>query len=247
MFNKIFYLIKYFFLRNFVRKYKISPILNYGFVLNDYIINNKNELGVLFNKYGSDKGGQIKSRYLGWFPHNYDQIYDNIFFNFKEKKFNLLEVGIGSVNQNVKSALPSHCKSGASLKAFRDYFPKAHIYGCDIDPDVLFKDKRITTFHLDQTSKINVKKFFFKLNKDFLIIIDDGLHEFYANIVFFETAINFLKSGGIYVIEDVNEFKMKAYYKYFSNYKKDYRINFYNIYNSKFLGRSNNLIIINKK
>ena len=39
MFNKIFYLIKYFFLRKFIRKYKISLIPNYDFVFNDHIIN----------------------------------------------------------------------------------------------------------------------------------------------------------------------------------------------------------------
>jgi hypothetical protein len=32
---------------------------------------NKNKLDLLFKKYGSDKGGGVKSSNLGWHPHNY--------------------------------------------------------------------------------------------------------------------------------------------------------------------------------
>jgi len=244
-FRTFLYLIKYFLLRNFVRKYKISSIQNYGFVVNDYLVY-ENKLDLLFKKYGSDKGGGIKSSYLGWYPHNYSQLYHEIFFKFRNQKFNFLEVGIGSINQSIKSALPLHCKQGASLRAFQEYFPKAQIYGCDIDKDILFKDKRILTFYLDQTSKKECQEFFFKLNKKFTIIIDDGLHEFNANIILFQEAINYLNLDGIYIIEDVNEFKIKKYYNYFSRYKNKLIINFFNIHNSKFLGRSNNFIMIRK-
>ena len=249
---KKFLLIKYFFLRIFVRKYKISPIKHYGFILNDYLINFNNDLDLLFYKYGSDKGGRFKNKYLGWHPHNYAQIYNDLFFHLRKKKFNFLEVGIGSVDRNIKSSLPSFAKSGASLRAFRDYFFKANIYGCDIDDKVLFEENRIKTFCLDQTSKKLVKKFFKDQNKFFLIIIDDGLHTFEANISFFETAIKYLlkkKRGvgeGMYIIEDVNEFDLKRYYDYFLRLNKKFKVNFYNIHNLKFYGRSNNFILIRK-
>lgn len=96
-FRSFLYLIKYFLLRNFVRKYKISPIQNYGFVINDYLLN-KNKLDLLFKQYGSDKSGGTKSSYLGWYPHNYSQLYHEIFFKFRNQRFNFLEVGIGSIN-----------------------------------------------------------------------------------------------------------------------------------------------------
>jgi hypothetical protein len=247
VFKKLLYLIKYFILRSFLRKYKISAIKNYGFVINDYLINHKNDLDDLFNKYGSDKGGYFKTKYLGWNPHNYGQLYDDLFSNLRNKKFNFLEVGIGSIDPNIKSSLPVHCKSGASLRAFQDYFSKAMIYGCDIDHKILFKEKRIKTFYLDQTSNREVKKFFISRNIYFSIIIDDGLHTFEANIKFFEVAINYLTSGGMYIIEDINEFKIKAYYNYFSRHSKKFNINFYNIYNANFFGRSNNFILIKYK
>ena len=34
-------------------------------------------------------------------------------------------------------------KPGASVRAFRDYFDKAIIYGADIDSKILFFEKRI--------------------------------------------------------------------------------------------------------
>lgn len=247
MFKKFLYLIKYFIFRIFVRKYRISEIKNYGFIINDYLINYNNDLDFLFNKYGSDKGGYFKTKYLGWNPHNYAQIYDDLFSTLRKKKFNFLEVGIGSVDPSIKSSLPVHCKSGASLRAFQDYFSKAIIYGCDIDHKVLFKEKRIKTFYLDQTSKNKVKKFFISKNIFFSIIIDDGLHTFDANTKFFEIAINYLTRDGMYIIEDVNEFKIKAYYNYFVNHSKKFNVNFYNVYNANFFGRSNNFILIRYK
>jgi hypothetical protein len=244
---KKFLLIKYFFLRFFVRKYKISAIKNYGFIVNDYLINFNNDLDLLFYKYGSDKGGRFKSRHVGWNPHNYAQIYNDLFFSYRQKKFNFLEIGIGSVDKNVRSSLPSFAKTGASLRAFRDYFFKANIYGCDIDDKVLFKENRIKTFCLDQTSKKQVKSFFKKQSKNFLIVIDDGLHTFEANISFFEIAIKYLiREQGIYIIEDINEFDLKRYYDYFSKSKKSFKVNFYNLHNCNFKGKSNNFILIRK-
>jgi hypothetical protein len=244
-FKYIIYLINYFIKRSFVRKYKINNVKNYGFIINDYLITDT-KLDSLFRKYGCDKGGGVLSKKLGWFPHNYGQLYDQLFCNLKNKKFNFLEVGIGSVDQNIKSALLPHCKSGASLRAFRDYFTKANIYGADIDKSILFKDKRISTRYLDQTSKKCVKDFFYSIKKKFTIIIDDGLHEFDANITLFQIGIKYLTVNGIYIIEDINEFKIHYYYEYFLKYKNRYAVNIFNIYNQKFFGKSNNFIMIKK-
>jgi len=259
MIRNIFYFIKYHFYKLIIRKYRISAIKSYGFYINDYLVDNKNDMDRLFNKYGSDKGGK-KNKYLGWNPHNYGQIYDDLFYHLQLRKFNLLEVGIGSVDKNIKSSLPYYAKSGASLRAFRDYFKKANIYGCDIDKKTLFKEKRIFTFQLDQTSKNNVKDKLSLINKHFHIIIDDGLHTFEANICFFEVAIKYLAlekiggrgkskniiESGFYIIEDVSEWDLNKYYNYFSK-KNKYNVKFYSIHNPSFFGKSNNLIIIRVK
>ena len=42
-----------------------------------------------------------------------------------------------------------------------------------------------------------------ELQKPFDIIIEDGLHEFYANVCFFENSIHKLGPNGYYIIEDI--------------------------------------------
>ena len=82
-------------------------------------------------------------------------------------------------------------KPGASVKAFRDFFPEEKIFGADIDKEILFKDKRINTYYVDQTDLKSLKKLYKKIGSNFDLIIDDGLHASYANINVIISSINF--------------------------------------------------------
>ena len=78
------------------------------------------------------------------------------------------------------------------LRAWRDYFSEANIYGGDIDKDILKNEDRIKTFHVDQTNPSSIKSMFDRIGvKKFDVILEDGLHEYNANICFFENSINF--------------------------------------------------------
>ena len=97
-------------------------------------------------------------------------------------------------------------KPGASLRAWRDYFENAKIYGADIDKEILFRETIIKTFYVDQTDKKSVLQMWKKIDeKNFNLIIDDGLHTFSAAINLFELSINRLKPDGIYIIEDAQK------------------------------------------
>ena len=77
----------------------------------------------------------------------------------------------------------------------------------------------------------------------FDIILEDGLHEFNANICFFENAIKYLCDEGFYIIEDVY-FKDKAkFINYFKNYNYNYLI--VDIYHKNNI--ANNCIVIIRK
>ena len=39
---------------------------------------------------------------------------------------------------------------GSSLRALRDYFPNANIFGADIDKNIVNDQNRIKTFYVDQ-------------------------------------------------------------------------------------------------
>ena len=93
---------------------------------------------------------------------------------------------------------------GASLRGWRAYFANAEIFGADIDANILFRDDRIQTFWVDQRDPESIQALWKLVGEiTFDIMIDDGLHEGWANICFLKGSFSRLKSGGIYIIEDV--------------------------------------------
>ena len=59
---------------------------------------------------------------------------------------------------------------------------------------------------------------------NFDLIIDDGIHDYKGNVNFFENSIQYLKKGGLYIIEDVNNIYVENFRKYFSNLNYDVEI-----------------------
>ena len=229
------------FLRDTIRKirYKfkffgVQKNLNYSYLSNGQT---NQELKKLMNSYGSDKGG-INNH------HNFAQYYSKIFHSKKNQIKNFLEIGLGTNNINLASNMGKDGKPLASLRAWRDYFQNAQIYGADIDKDILMNEERIKTFYVDQTNSKSIREMFKNIGvKKFDVILEDGLHEYNANICFFENSINYLDDQGIYIIEDV-------YYKdqkKFINYFKDLNYNFsiIDIYHEENI--ANNCVIIVKK
>jgi hypothetical protein len=114
-------------------------------------------------------------------------------------------------------------RPGASLRVWRDYFPKSTIYGADIDSSTLFTEDRIFTGYMDQTNPESIKGFWEKYDIYPNIIIDDGLHRFSAGVTLFENSFNRLTPGGVYIIEDVWSYDLYAYTEYFGKTSLDVR------------------------
>ena len=94
-------------------------------------------------------------------------------------------------------------KPGASIRAFKDFFINANIFGIDIDKKILFKENRIQTFYGDQTNTKELNKIYKKIKKKFDLIIDDGLHISYANLSVIISSLCHLKEDGYLIIEDI--------------------------------------------
>lgn len=99
---------------------------------------------------------------------------------------------------------------------WRDYFPSAQIVGLDYDEKSLFTEERINTCLVDQTDPASIRKFKTECDRDFDIIIDDGLHTPLAGITFFENIIDRLAKDGIYVIEDLKAEDQITYREFFA-------------------------------
>jgi hypothetical protein len=145
--------------------------------------------------HGSDKGAD-------W--HNYTQIYSTLFFDQRNEIKKVFELGIGSVNPGIASHMKKIYSPGGSLRGWREFFPNAEIYAADIDKDILQPEERITKFYVDQTNPTVVNEMWNQVGTDnFDVIIDDGLHTYKANKVFFENSFKQLGSAGIFIIEDI--------------------------------------------
>ena len=191
----------------------------------------------LMDHYGSDKGGLKKN-------HNFSDYYQTIFFDKKENIKNILEVGLGTNNIRLASNMGLQGKPLASLRAWRDYFPNANIYGADIDKEILKNEDKIKTYYVDQTSVISISELFKNIGiVNFDIIIDDGLHEYNANICLFENSFKFLNKQGYYIIEDVSYKDKSKFFEYFLN--RNYNFSIIDIFHKNNIS-DNCLIIIYK-
>lgn len=93
---------------------------------------------------------------------------------------------------------------GASLRAWRDYFPNANIYGCDIDRSCLVEEDRISSCYVDQLEIDSIAAMWEGFGRPlFDIVIDDGLHTADAATSLFRGLSQSLSKTGIYIIEDV--------------------------------------------
>lgn len=156
---------------------------NYSTMNNEHLT-----LSEISKKYPTDKD----------YVHNYyNAVYENYFSRIRNETVNVCEIGIGGFDGN-NGWVP-----GNSLKVWRDYFPNAQILGLDIVKHNLTDSERITVDWLDQ-SKIELVKSYSEKLKDYDIIIDDGSHNTYDQIITLAYFFRSLKSGGIYILEDLH-------------------------------------------
>jgi len=137
--------------------------------------------------------------------HNYTTFYYSIFKNLQNNPLHIFELGLGTTNQNIPSHMEPNGRPGASLYGWAEFFKNATVYGADIDRDILFQTDRIHTHFCDQTKPHIIQQLWehAELQQLFDIIIEDGLHEYSANVCFFENSIHKLAPNGYFIIEDI--------------------------------------------
>ncbi len=113
-------------------------------------------------------------------------IYEKYFKNLREKKLNILEIGVDK---------------GDSLRLWKEYFFNSNICGIDIDKkDFIIEDVKI--YQGNQNDKMLLDKIAQKHGK-FDIIIDDGSHVSKHIINSFNYLFDHLSKNGIYIVEDL--------------------------------------------
>lgn len=132
------------------------------------------ELKNIFQRNKSDKSTRHDchlpySRILSVLPH----------------KGALFEIGIGTNNLDIPSNMGSRGVPGASLRSWRDTGRFSFIFGADVDKRILFREHGIDTYYVNQINHDTLMSLKQELNqkeKNFVLVIDDGLHTVESNL-----------------------------------------------------------------
>lgn len=120
--------------------------------------------------------------------HNYTEVYSQYFDALKEEPITFLEIGIFH---------------GDSVKMWEKYFTQADLHFIDINPSQIQYHSLRSHYHfVSQTNSDGLHKLARSIGA-FDIIIDDGGHRMDQQIISFHDLFPYVKSGGMYVIEDL--------------------------------------------
>lgn len=148
-----------------------------------FLVPHRHDLGILARKYGTDK-----------YSNHYVEAYRRHFATLRRQRLNVLEIGVGGGKHPARG--------GASLRMWKDYFPRAMIYGIDIHDKRCHADRRIQIYQGDQSDPAFLQDVARRIGR-LDIVIDDGSHLNEHVKVSFTTLFPLLPEGGIYAIEDL--------------------------------------------
>lgn len=160
----------------------------------------------LAERHACDKG--LRGPSNRWSATNYTDVYQAYFEHRRDEGIRLLEIGLGVAGDRWEAKIVHGRNSGgASVKMWRDYFPEAQVTGLDVNDGSFLDDDRTSTFVVDQGSRAELQAFLdAHPDPHFDVIIDDGSHRADHQQISLETLFPALRSGGLYFIEDLNDF-----------------------------------------
>jgi hypothetical protein len=125
--------------------------------------------------------------------HHYTQHYQRHFEPLRSETFVLFEIGIGGYERSGRG--------GASLRMWKQYFPKAQIVGLDLEDKRFVEEERIRVYQGDQSDPELLRHIVDEVGRP-RIVIDDGSHFSPHVRASFDVLFPLLERRGYYVIED---------------------------------------------
>ena len=135
----------------------------------------------------------IEFRTDKWGVHKYTPHYERHLQHLRRDSFTLLELGIGGYKKRRRS--------GASMKMWRWFFPKARIVGLDIEDKSFVEEERIHAVLGDQTDETTLRDVINTYGAP-MVVVDDGSHVPADIVATFGLLFPLLPDGAVYVIED---------------------------------------------
>ena len=140
--------------------------------------------------FGTDKTPYSKNAHH---RHPYSAVYDLLFSAMRNSLIVVGEVGI---------------LDNASMHMWRAYFSKALLFGFEYAQEKIDKaisDNLDNTFYFqtDVSNASHLKSSLKATSMMFDVLIDDSTHLFEHQIIFIDVAIDFVKPGGLIIVEDI--------------------------------------------
>jgi hypothetical protein len=120
--------------------------------------------------------------------HSYLDVYEKLFAPIRDSCAKILEIGV---------------QTGGSIKLWNDYFPNADVYGFDIDLSTVQTDLSSPRIHVSECDAYSDEVIKTLEPLSFDVLIDDGPHTKESMLTFARLYPQFLREGGICVIEDI--------------------------------------------
>ena len=182
--------------KNIYKFFKVGISILYKFFVLELLIYNffsKQDLDkISTEKKLFDKDLESLFKYFNSYKqaHDYAEFFHENLKELKDKKLDILEIGAAR---------------GSGLASFYFYFPYSNLIGLDNNPfRSHYKSKRIRIIYVDISSKKILKNLTNHLNQKFDLIVEDCSHKLIDQIFCFSENFKNLKSGGIYIVEDLN-------------------------------------------
>jgi len=186
--------------------------------VNNFYNADKN-LNEIANHYETDKGTADKktltwgNNYPSHFCMHYTKVYDKYMSSYRDRQFNMLEIGV------CDKRFPY-----ASAKMWMTYFKNINLYCVDnfwgnnlsdkLDEIKELNNKSINFIYADQ-GNFNDWSDIKKLNVKYKFIIEDGSHWPNHMMISLWQSIDLLEKDGLYFMEDIqNSLKSRGWYKY---------------------------------
>jgi demethylmacrocin O-methyltransferase len=165
-------------------KTAVKRLLRRTYPLYRPLVSSLGLIDVMAGRHMTDKRAQ------GYLKH-----YQRHFKPLRHSTRKVLEIGVGVDYYDSQSG-------GGSLRMWKDYFPKAEIFGLDIVDRSHLQEPRIRIFRGDQNDPSFLDDLASRWGP-FDIIIDDGSHVSEHIITSFTALFPHLTANGVYAIEDL--------------------------------------------
>jgi len=147
----------------------------------------------LTTEFGTDKSPYFYKDDPNSHRHAYSAVYDLLFANLRYQPIVFGELGI---------------LDNSSMHAWRSFFPNATLYGFEYQAHLMEQAKghRLPRTHYVAADIGDTRLFYDALNgtqKTFDVLIDDSTHLFDHQINFVKVAVDFVKPGGMVIVEDI--------------------------------------------